>query len=240
MIMRAGCRYLPAVTTMAFIWLTFGGTPQKGPKVSRQEGEYKIFASGKEIGTEKYAVVAAADAVTSTSTLEFRNLGSGPQKIHLETKLEMDGNYLPRSYELISEVDGQKGSILGQFAPNQVIFEYSGGGRSIRNGLLLGNRFTILDTNIFHHFIFLARLFKYNSGANPQTFEVVIPQEKDTGTLKVRELNKEAILIKGKKVNTVHLLIDSGALQIHLWVDSERIPRKIAVPDKGIEVQQSN
>lgn len=240
MIMRAGGRGLIVVMTTAFVWLTFGGMIQKGAKVSREEGEYKIFASGREIGAEKYAVVASANGVTSTSFLEFRNPGSGPQRIRLETKLEMDGNYVPRSYDLKSEVDGQKGSIIGQFAPNQVIFEYSGGGRSVRNGLLLGNRFTVLDTNVFHHFIFLARLFKYGAGANPQTFDVVIPQEKDTGTLKIRELNKETIVSKGKKVNTTHLLVDSGALQIHLWVDNERVPRKIAVPDKGIEVQYSN
>ncbi len=235
-----GGRFFPAVAAMALVWLPFGGTPQKSPKVSREEGEYRISAAGKEIGVEKYAMVASGNAVTSTSILEFRNPGSGPRKIQLETKLEMDENYLPRSYELKSEVDGQKGSILGQFAPNQVIFEYAGGGRSVRNGLLLGNRFTILDTNVFHHFIFLTRLFKYNGGANPQSFEVVIPQEKDTGTLKIKELNKETLVIKGKKISTVHLLVDSGALKIHLWVDGNRVPRKIAVPDKGIEVLHNN
>ena len=240
MIVRTGRRCYPAIAALALLCLPFLGTPQKGSKASREEGEYRISAAGKEIGVEKYAMAASADTVRSTSTLEFHNPGSGPQKIQLETNLEMDGNYVPRSYELKSQVDGQKGSILGQFAPNQVIFEYSGGGRSVRNGLLLGDRFTVLDTNVFHHFIFLARLFKYDGGAKPQTFEVVIPQDKDTGTLKIRELNKESLSIEGKKINTIHLLIDSGALQIHLWVDSKRVLRKIAVPDKGIEVLHNN
>ncbi len=238
--MRGALKGLTFAAMLACACLSPAGTQDKGKRVSRQEGEYRIFASGKEIGAEKYVVVTAPDAVTSTSTLEFRNPGSGPQKIRLDTKLEMDANYVPHSYELTSEVDGQKGSITGEFAPNQVIFEYTGGGRSVRNGLLLGNRFTVLDTNVFHHFIFLARLFKYNGGPNPQNFEVIIPQEKDTGTLKIRELGKEAIVSKGKKINTIHLLVDSGALQIHLWVDSERVPRKITVPEKGIEVQQSD
>jgi hypothetical protein len=148
----------------------------------------------------------------------------------------MDGRYVPRSYELKSQVDGQAGTIRGTFAPRQVIFEYSGNGVSYRNGLLVGDRYTILDTNIFHHFIFLARLFKYGSKETPQDFEVVIPQDKDTGELKIKELDKETIAVGKKKISTTHLLVDSGSLQIHLWVDGEHTPRKIAVPDKGIEV----
>ena len=47
-------------------------------------------------------------------------------------------------------------------------------------------------------------------------------------------------MIKGKKAGVNHLLLDSGSLQIHLWIDNERIPRKISVPDKGIEVLHGN
>jgi hypothetical protein len=117
-----------------------------------------------------------------------------------------------------------------------VIFEYSGGDRSQRSGLLLGDRVTVLDTNVFHQFIFLTRQFKYGGGAAPQNFEVVIPQEKETGILKIRELGKEDIVVKGKKYGTTHLRVDSDALQIHVWVDGNHVPLKIAVPDKQIEV----
>jgi hypothetical protein len=240
MIARRRHSYFIALTAISSLWLSLGSTVEKDNKAERKEGEYKIYSSGKDIGAEKYVMIVTADAVTSSSTSDLRNPAGGSQKITLTTKLEMDGHYMPRSYEFKSEVDGQRGSIRGEFAPNQVIFEYSGGSRSFREGLLLGDHFTMLDTNVFHHFIFLARLFKYNGGAKPQTFDVVIPQAKETGTLKMRELNKETILIKGKKFNTTHLLVDSGALQIHLWVDSERIPRKIAVPDKGVEALHGN
>ncbi|MBZ5494798.1 MAG: hypothetical protein LAP85_00220 [Acidobacteriia bacterium] len=236
MVLRAGLRFIFALTALSLSGLATGSATDKEQKVSRLEGEYRIFFSGQQIGVEKYVLVTSESAVTSSSTLDFRNPGEGHQKVSLVTKLEMNGQYMPRSYELKSEVEGQKGGIRGEFAPNQVIFEYSGNGVSYRNGLLVGDRYTILDTNMFHHFIFLTRLFKYDSGDKVQTFEVVIPQEKETGTLKIRELNKENILVKGKKVNATHLLVDSGALQIQLWVDGNRVPRKIAVPDKGIEV----
>jgi hypothetical protein len=237
--MRAVIKSLIILTVMPFLW-AIAGAAESGQKTERLEGEYTISVSGKEIGAEKFAVVISGDTVSSVSNLEFRNPGGGPKKIRLETKMEMDGNFVPRSYELKSDVDGQAGRIVGRFAPNQVIFEYTGGGRSDRSGLLLGKQFTVLDTNLFHHFIFLTRLFKYNNGPKPQTFDVVIPQEKDTGTLKMRELDKETILVKGKKVSAAHLLMDSGTVQIHLWVDSNHIPRKITVPDRGIEVLQTS
>lgn len=221
--------------TFSFPSMPIGGASEK-KRASRQEGEYRIFLAGQEIGVEKYLLLTSEEGAQSSSTLEFRNPSEGPKKVSLETKLEMDARYTPKSYELKSNVDGQKGTIRGNFAPNQVIFEYSSNGVSQRNGLLVGSRYTILDTNTFHHFIFLARLFKYDSGKTPQVFEVVIPQEKDTGTLKIIELAKEALLVKGKKTSVTHLMLDSGLMQIQLWVDSERIPRKIAVPERGIEV----
>jgi hypothetical protein len=217
-----------------------GGAVAMEKKVSRQEGEYRIYFEGREIGAEKYVLAASGGGITSSSTLDFRSPGAENQKITLETKLEADGQCVPRSYELKSEIDGQKGTIRGSFAPNQAIFEYSGGGVSRRNGLLVGKSYTILDSNIFHHFIFLARLYKYDGGSNRQAFDVVIPQEKDVGTLQISGLGKETIVVRGKRYGTTRLLVDSGSLQIQLWVDNDHIPRKIAVPDRGIEVLHVN
>ena len=226
-----------AVIISAILGSGTGGALQKDRKASRQEGEYGIYIAGKQIGTEKYVLASSEEgSVTSSSILDFRDPGDARKKVTVETKLEMDGQYLPRNYELKSDMDGQKGTIRGSFAPNQAIFEYSGSGRSQRQGLLVPGRYTILDTNLFHHFLFLTRLFKYGNPGAPQTFDVVIPQEKDTGALRISELQKETLLINGKKVDATHLLIDSGAMRIQLWVDSNRVPLKIAVPEKGIEV----
>ena len=234
MILRGNRTPMAFLAASALLLLASGVASEK--KAARLEGEYHIVSSGQEIGVERYALETSAAGIKSMSLLDLHNPGTGLKKVSLETRLEMDAQYVPRDYELKSDVDGEKGTMRGSFAPNQVIFEYSSKGVSFRNGLLLGSRYTILDTNVFHHFIFLARLFKYKEGKTPQTFEVLIPQEKDTGTVSITELNKETLLIKGKKASVSHLLLDSGSLQIHLWVDNERIPRKISVPGKGIEV----
>ncbi|HYK90239.1 MAG TPA: hypothetical protein VE398_15800 [Acidobacteriota bacterium] len=202
----------------------------------REEGEFKIYAAGKEIGSEKYVILFSGDAVSSTSVLDFRNPGDRHQRVQLDSKLEMDGHFVPKTYQLKSDVDGQKGTINGQFSANQAMFEYVGKGTPKKSGLLVGNQFTLLDTNIFHHFVFLARLFKYESKEKFQSFEVVIPQEQDNGMLKISNLNKETITVRGKKIEAHHLQVDSGSVMIHLWVDGQKIVQKITVPDKQIEV----
>lgn len=206
-------------------------------KEFREAGEFKIYAAEKEIGSEKYAILSSGDTVTSSSTLDFRNPGDRHQKIQLETRLEMNARFVPRHYLLKSDVDGKKGEIQGEFSPNQVMFSYLAADGSARKaGMLVGNEFTVLDTNIFHHFIFLSRLFNYDSKDKAQRFEVVVPQEQDSGFVTISQVGKETLTVRGKKVETRHLQVDSGALRIHLWVDNQRFLDKISVPDRGIDV----
>ena len=204
--------------------------------IGREEGEFRISIGGKVIGNEKFVIVSSGDSASSTSVLQFRNPSGGHEKIMLETKLDMDGNYIPRRYELKSEVNGQQGTIIGTFNPNQAIFEYVNSMSARKSGLLVGDKFTLLDTNIFHHFIFIARLFDYDSKEKIQKLEVVIPQEPDSGVLKVSEVKRESLTVKGKKMEVHHLQADSGTLLVDLWVDNQRVLQKIAAKSKNIEV----
>ena len=224
---------VPWMIALLFVLLPPVRVPEK--KLSREEARFKIYLSGKEIGTEEYSILSSNDSASSSSILDFRGLADKHQKIQMETQLEMDSSFLPRSYRLNSDVDGQKGTIVGTFTPSQAIFEYKGSGTPRKGGLLVGDRYTVLDTNIFHHFIFLARLFKYGSGDKSQPFEVVVPQEQDNGILKISEIGRETIVALGKKTQVHHLRVDSGLLLIDLWVEDRRILHKIAVPSKGIE-----
>jgi hypothetical protein len=205
-------------------------------KPGREEGEFRILVSGKEIGAEKYVIVSSAESASSASSLDFRNPGEGRQKIHFETKLDMGAGYLPRSYELRSDVDGKKGSIIGAFRPNEAFFEYGSEVPPKKSGLLVGNQYTLLDTNVFHHFIFLARLFDFDSSEKTQKFQVVIPQETDSGTLRISDEGRATIVVEGKKLATHHLRADTGSLQLELWVDDKHVLHRIVVKDRNIEV----
>ncbi len=102
--------------------------------------------------------------------------------------------------------------------------------------MLVGNEFTLLDTNIFHQFAFLARLFMAGAKGKPQQFEVVIPQEQDSGFVTVSEVGRETLNIAGKKKDTRVLQVDSGSLQIRLWIDNQNYLEKVSVPGRDIDV----
>jgi hypothetical protein len=206
---------------------------------AREAGEFRIFMGGAEIGSEKYVLVAERDTVQSTSVITFRNPQNARQRISLETRLTMTPEYTPVGYELKSDVDGKKGTIVGKFSPNQAVFEYGGAGDSARRGLLVGERYTILDTNVFHHYIFLARLYLQKGKEKAEKYEVVVPQENESGFLAIAELGRETAEVRGKKVKLRHLRVDSGALQIELWVNNAGLLERISVPARGIEVVRS-
>jgi hypothetical protein len=222
-------------TALAALALLIGWAVLPGYSAGRTEGQFEIQVQGKEVGSERFWIESGVDSISSGSTVEFRNPGPERQKVQLTTSLKMDAQYLPRAYELKSDVDGKKGGIRGSFSPNEAMFEYVGA-TAYKRGVLVGSRYTVLDTNVFHHFIFLARLFALGDRSKPQKFEVVIPQEADTGFLSVSELAQEAVTVRGKKTFAKRLQVDSGALLISLWVDENNEVQKIAVPSKGIEV----
>jgi len=204
-------------------------------KSRSEEAQFMIRVDGKEVGEEKFSITVSGDDIFSRSVVNLRNVGYKRLKVRLESQLSMDSFYMPRSYLLRTDVNGQKGTINGTFSKGEANFEYRGSGNPRRRGLLTGNSYIVLDTNVFHHFIFVARLFDY-SARKGQPIEVIIPQELDGGILKVSEVGIEIVQIDGKKRDLLHLRADSGVLQIDLWVDDRQTLLKIAVPAKNIEV----
>jgi hypothetical protein len=205
------------------------------PAPSREESQFKIYIAGKEVGKEKFTILTSADSVNSSSILEFQEPGNNGRKVKIETQLTANSRFLPRSYSLKTDVDGHKGLMVGTFTPGQVMFEIKGDGISRKSGLLIGDQCQILDSNIFHHFTYIARAFDFEQKKS-QSFEVVVPQELDDGVLKVSNVGKEFIFLRGKGKDLIHLRGDSGQLLIDLWIDSRRILHKIAIPAKQIEV----
>ncbi|MDM7995557.1 MAG: hypothetical protein QUT30_07735 [Acidobacteriota bacterium] len=209
--------------------------PAQEAKGRPETAQFKIFLDGKEIGEEKFSITVSGDAISSRSVVNLRDVGYKRLKVQLESELSMDSFYMPRSYQLRTNVDGQKGTINGTFTKGEATFEYRGSGNPRQRGLLTGDSYVLLDTNVFHHFIFVARLFDFSANKG-QSIEAVIPQELDGGILKVSEIGIEIIQIGGKRRDLRHLRADSGVLQIDLWVDDQRTLYKIAVPSKRIEV----
>jgi hypothetical protein len=219
---------------VSFLLLSLGYSAEQ--KASREEAQFDIYVGGKQIGQEKFSIQSSSDSIHSRSTISFHDPANSNQSIKLETDLVTDGRFVPRSYQLRTDANGQKGMMKGTFSPGQAGFEYLAGGSPRKTGLLVGDRYLVLDTNVFHHFIFIARAFDLSSKEKSQSIEVVIPQEFENGLLKVSNIASEKISVQGKNRELHHLKADSGSVQIDLWVDDHHVLYKIALSAKRIEV----
>jgi len=233
---RNSPRKLAALRSFWVLWLLIYPVFGDEQKASREEGQFDIYVAGKRIGGEKFLIQNSSDSVSSSSTVNFRDPANSSQNIKMETELKMNGQLVPQAYLLRSEVNGRRGLLKGTFAAGQASFEYLAGGSPLKRGLLVGDRFVVLDTNVFYHFVFIARLFDFKSKEKTQSMEVVIPQELDNGVLKISEMGVETTSVRGKKRELHHLKADSGTVKIDLWIDDQRILYKIALPLRGIEV----
>ena len=204
-------------------------------KSSREEGRFDIYVSGERIGREDFSIERSVDAIRSRSSLNFRDPGRRNQRVRIETDLTMDSGYTPKAYRLNTDINGKKVSMAGTFVPGQATFEYEANGISRKRGLLVGDHYIMLDTNVFHHFAFVAQLFNFDSDKT-QSMEVIIPQELTNGIIKVAGAGVEETSVGGRRRKLHHLTVDSGALLIDLWVDNQKTLYKIALPAKGIEV----
>jgi hypothetical protein len=225
-----------AVIILAAWFLPAASVRSDEPAPGREESQFSITIAGREVGKEKFTILTSAENITSNSSLEFQQSGKNGHKMKIETQMTADAQFVPKSYLLKTDIDGQKGSIRGTFSPAQAMFEISGSGASRKNGLLVGDRYQILDSNVFHHFIFIVRAFDLNGGEKPQSFEVIVPQELDSGVLKISNAGPEKVSLRGKTKELYHLKADSGELKIDLWVDARKILYKIAIPAKNIEI----
>ena len=210
--------------------------PGYAAEQKNEQGQFNIYMAGKEIGREKFSIRTSGDTVSSSSTLTFREPGPRHRNIKIETELSMNGKFVPLTYQLRTDVDGKKGALKGVFGSGQAAFEYISSADARKAGLMVGGGCLMLDTNVFHHFIFVARLFDLDSKDELQSIEVVVPQEVSNGLLKISNDGTETISVLGKKRELHHLKANTGSAQVDLWVDDQHVLYKIALPASRLEV----
>lgn len=219
---------------VALLFLLLGQTAG----AQSEEGQFTILVAGKEIGREKFSIKSSGESVNSSSNSSFRDPGN-KKEIKIETALTMDSKLAPRTYRVQTNIGGQKVQLLGNFEAGEVAYQLQTGGAPTKSKFLVGENCSLLDNNVFHHFVFIARRFDFENAQQKQSLEVVIPQEMDKGVLEVSDLGIERVSIRGKERDLRHLLADSGSVKIDLWVDEQHVIHKIAMPAKQIEIIRS-
>ena len=205
-------------------------------KSSREKSRFDIYMNDKKIGEEKYSIEVFPDSINSTSTLKFKD-SRNDQEIKVETQLSMDTHYMPLTYKAKTKAGKDDKEMECTFNPGYAACVFEGVGQDKRVRWMAGARYTILDANEFHHFIFIARLFDFSDPAESQSIEVVNPQVPvDSGVLNISNAGIETVSLRGKKKELYHLKVGSDLKQIDLWIDKEHTLYKIALPAMQIEI----
>ena len=93
----------------------------------------------------------------------------------------------------------------------------------------------VLDDNVFHQYIILAKRYDFAKGG-VQEFSAFVPQQFIAGGVSISDKGMEAVQVLNQQLKLQHLLVDTGELQISLWLDDRHNLRKLAVPKSGVEV----
>ena len=92
------------------------------------------------------------------------------------------------------------------------------------------SRVVVLDNNLYHQYIVLARLYDRDKGGL-QTFSVLVPQELTPGMVTVESAGTQEI--DGKKLE--QLRVKSDDLEINLLLDGQKLVRIVA-PGSNAEI----
>jgi hypothetical protein len=204
--------------------------PQRRPQPTfpgAEEGSFRVFAGGKQLGTETFHIVRdGADWVAEGQV----TLDSSEGKLQQATKLLLTANGGLRSYSW-EQSSPKKASANVTYQDGKAVIEYTIEGRTERAEYSFATpQVAILDNNVFHHFIFLLRHYDF-AKAGPQQIPIFIPQDVTPGTITLADQGAETV--QGKKLR--HLTATTPDLEIHLWLDADRLVR-ITVPSANVEV----
>lgn len=203
-----------------------GGPPQTALPGAEQ-GVFRVYADGKQIGTENFRIVRdGADWIAEGRVA----LDSADGKVEQTTKLLLTSDGGLRSYSW-EQSSPRKASANVAYQDGKAVIEYKLDKGSDRAEYSFGTpQVTILDNNVFHHFIFLIRHYDF-AKSGLQQMPIFVPQDVTPGTIAVTDRGMENV--EGKKWR--HLTAGTPDLEIHIWLEGERLV-KITVPAANVEV----
>ena len=107
--------------------------------------------------------------------------------------------------------------------------------KGIRVVIELKKDVTILDDNVFHHYLILSKRYDICRGGF-QEFSAFVPQQFLAGVVSVSEVGKEEVKIEDQPYWLQRFLVDTGEMKVNFWLDSDQKLKKIAIPDSEVEI----
>lgn len=208
------------------------GTPNSG----NESGSFRIVFGGEQIGEEKFQITEGPSGFKATAEVRL-TIDREKEKVVflLKPVLTLSKSFEPSAYQVTQDDGVLKRTVRVVFKPDKSERIYEAGNEHDSREIALKKDVLILDDNAFHHYIFLTRRFDYVKGG-VQEFSAFVPQQFLAGGISISDKGKAAIKIGEKDIVLQHLLVDTGELQISLWLDERHELKKLSVPKSNVEV----
>ena len=222
-----------------------------------EHGQFKILVSGKKIGYENFSITGQTTTYTSSSftelTINQENtktseeldqeikrsapLNSDTSVTYLiNTELQFNENFEPTSYKVTQDVGPNQRRARVKFLPDRSDITYFSNDNQIdKRRIELKKDVMILDDNIFHHYLILAKRYNLSEGG-VQQFVGFIPQQFLARGISISDQGTETIEIDNQSHDLQHLLVHRGELKVDLWLDINYKLKKLSISKSDIEV----
>ena len=208
----------------------FGQAPGAGHPDFNDHGIFQILAGGKNIGTEKFDIVASAEKIEAKGEIRLR-LPQGGKTIEVRSlpMLVLDPQLHAESYTW-SQKGAQSSQLRVDFLPALAHAQYKTvKGEEDQRDFKLEKDVVILDDNVLHHYQLVVD--RYNlAAARKQDFHAFIPQEAVPGTISVEFVGTDPVNVEGATVNLRHLTLSTELTRVDLYVDDQGHLQVINVP----------
>ena len=207
--------------------LTFSG---------HEQGTFKILFGGNVIGQERFQIVGEGSNFKATAEVNLTvDRGSQKASFHIRSLLQFTKSFEPLYYQIQQESAANIMKARVNFKPGRSQAIYETGKETDAREIELKKDVLVLDDNVFHHYIILARRFDFSRGGI-QEFTAFVPQQFMAGSISVEDKGFEQVTLGDRQVSLQHLLVDTGELQMSLWLNERHELQKISVPKSNVDV----
>ena len=211
-------------------------TPPSSFHFGKESGSFRILFGGEEIGEEKFQIVEEASAFKATAEIRIAVDREKEKVVFLiHPVLQFTRSFEPLSYQVVQEAGPNKMRAKVNFKPGKSEAVYETGKETDTRQVELKKDVMILDDNVFHHYLVLVKRYDFSKGGQ-QEFSAFVPQQFLSGGVSVADKGKETVQIGNKNLSLQHLLVDTGELQISLWLNESHELLKLSVPKSNVDV----
>ena len=225
-----------------------------------EHGRFRIFFAGEEIGHEDFAISGSANQIKASSRTQLTIRRDDPVEppeyldeedyeespppdrppaepvtFRIQSTLRFNEQFEPEDYEVVQDAGPNQMKAKVRFLPDRSRVSFVSDEGVDRRRIELKKDVTVLDDNVFHHYLILSKRYDLCRGGI-QEFSAFVPQQFLAGGVSVSEVGKEEVEIEDQPYWLRRFLVDTGEFKVNFWLDTDLKLKKLSIPDSEVEV----